>query len=76
MSSSRSVTAATAGASVQASSDGAWWPLMSLRFSSAISDRSKPACSLSTASSLTYDQSVDIPSSRTLRSHPPNTGIQ
>ncbi len=76
MSSSRSVTAATAGASVQQSSEGARWPLMSLRLSSAMSDRSKPAASLSTARALTYDQSAAIPSSSTLRSQPPKMGIQ
>src|ERR1043165_4059047 len=76
MSSSRSVTAASAAAVDQASSAGASGPLMSFRFSSAISVRSKPARSLARASRRTYDHSAAIRSSSTLRSHPPKTGNQ
>src|SRR6266542_6838113 len=49
---------------------------MSFRLSSAMSVSSKPNRSLSTARSLMYGQSVLMPSSRTLRSQPPKTGIQ
>ena len=54
MISSRSVTAASAAAVLQASSDGASTPLMSLRFSSATSVRSNPSASLRRASRLAY----------------------
>src|SRR6266536_814823 len=49
---------------------------MSFRLSSAMSVSSKPNRSLSTARSLMYGQSIVMPSSRTLRSQPPKTGIQ
>ena len=77
MISSRSVTAASAAAVLQASSDGASMPLMSLRFSSATSVRSNPSASLRRASRLAYSHVADIPSSSsTLRSQPPKTGSQ
>jgi len=49
---------------------------MSFMFSSAISDRSYPICSLRRASLLVYSQLACMFSSSTLRSQPPNTGIQ
>src|SRR5215471_18728332 len=76
MSSRLLVAAATAGARVQQSSDGARWPLMSLRFNSAINDRSKPSCSLSAARSRIYGQDTGMLSSATFRSQPPKIGIQ
>src|SRR3712207_5493954 len=76
MSSSRSVTAATAGPSVHASTDGAACPFMSLRLSSAMSVRSNPERSDSADSARRYGHSTLIPSSGTLRSQPPKTGIQ
>ncbi len=76
MSSSVLVAAAIAGASVQQSSNGARCPLMSLRFSSAISDRSKPSCSLAAARSRKYGQDTGMRSSLTFRSQPPKIGIQ
>ncbi len=76
ISSSRSVTAARAAAVDQASRQGAPSPLMSFRFSSAISVRSNPIRSLARASRRTYDHSAAMPSSSTFRSHPPNTGSQ
>src|SRR5690348_13421153 len=65
-----------AGASVQQSSDGARWPLMSFRFSSAIRLRLNPESSLATARSRRYGQATGICSSATLRSQPPKIGIQ
>ena len=76
ISSSLSVTAARAAAVDQASSAGASGPLMSLSSSSAISVRSNPMRSLLTASARTSSHVADIPSSSTLRSQPPKTGIQ
>src|SRR6059058_910417 len=61
---------------LHASSDGASSPLMSLRLSSATSDRSKPICSERRASRLLYSHVGAMFSSSTFRSQPPNTGIQ
>jgi hypothetical protein len=76
MSSSRSVTAASAAAVLHASSAGASAPLMSLRKSSAIRVRSNPISSLRCARRRVYAQLASMRSSSTLRSQPPNTGIQ
>jgi hypothetical protein len=76
ISSSRSVTAASAAAVDQASSEGASIPLMSFKLSSAMRVRSKPISSLRRASRLTYSQLASIPSSGTFLSQPPKTGIQ
>jgi hypothetical protein len=77
MISSRSVTAASAAAVLQASSEGASMPLMSFRLSSATSVRSNPSASLRRASRLAYSHVADIPSSSsTFLSQPPNTGSQ
>src|SRR5882762_3615292 len=70
------VTAASAAAVDQASSEGACGPLMSFKLSSAISVRSKPISSLRRASLLTYSQLAAMFSSLTLRNQPPKTGSQ
>ena len=76
MSSSLSVTAASAAAVLQASSEPASGPLISLRFNSAIKVRSNPIASLRWARRRTYAQLASIPSSGTFRNQPPNTGSQ
>ena len=76
ISSSRSVTAASAAAVLQASRQGASGPLISLRLSSARSVKSNPRRSLARASRRTYPQLASIRSSATLRSQPPNIGNQ
>ena len=66
----------TAAAVVQASRHGAEIPLMSFKNSSAISVRSQPIASVRRASFLLYANDASMLSSSTLRSQPPNTGIQ
>src|SRR4029077_3604888 len=72
----RFVTAAKAAAVDQASNAGASGPLMSLRFSSAISVRSNPISSLRRARRLAYFHVASICSSSTFRNQPPKTGSQ
>src|SRR5258707_10845596 len=72
----RSVTAASAAAVDQASSEGASTPLISFRLSSASNVTSNPICSLRCARRFTYAHVACMFSSATLRSHPPNTGSQ
>src|SRR5881628_2328076 len=76
MSSRRSVSGASAAAVVQASRQSASGPLMSFRFSSARRVTSQPVRSARRARSRWYANVAGMPSSSTLRSHPPNTGIQ
>src|SRR5438445_4532304 len=76
ISSRRSVSGASAAAVVQASRQSASGPLMSFRLSSAMSVRSQPVCSARRARSRWYANVAGMRSSSTLRSQPPNTGIQ
>jgi len=72
----RVVAVALAAAVDQASSAGCSTPLMSLRFSSAMSVKSQPVSSLCWVRRRTYSQLASIPSSGMFLSQPPNTGIQ
>ena len=68
--------AASPAVTAHASSEGASTPLMSFRFSSGISVRSKPPSSAARAISAMWANETGVCSSSTLRSQPPKMGVQ